>query len=159
MSVNREGLEKLAPCECGRPAKLQGTQIVEGRATRWYARCELATCWFGPERDSPERAAESWNRRALLAEAREEGKPLEKSEGQKATEWSQRPTREWEPPASAGTEGPGLREALEKVTVRMNKVTARWRHTRSIAKAEMDALCNIQLEAEAALARLEGEKK
>ena len=67
MSVNREGLEKLAPCECGRPAKLQGTQIVEGRATRWYARCELATCWFGPERDSPERAAESWNRRALLA--------------------------------------------------------------------------------------------
>ena len=56
-------------------------------------------------------------------------------------------------------EGPGLREALEKVTVRMNKVTARWRHTRSIAKAEMDALCNIQLEAEAALARVEGEKK
>ena len=35
--------------------------------------------------------------RVLLAEAREEGKPLEKSEGQKATEWSQRPTREWEP--------------------------------------------------------------
>ena len=53
--------------------------------------------------------------RVLLAEAREEGKPLEKSEGQKATEWSQRPTREWEPPASAGTEEPGLRDAMEKL--------------------------------------------
>ena len=39
--------------------------------------------------------------RVLLAEAREEGKPLEKSEGQKATEWSQRPTT-WNPEKNSG---------------------------------------------------------
>ncbi len=44
-----------------------------------------------------------------------------------------------------------LREALEKVTVRMNKVTARWRHTKRVDKTEMDNLCNIQLDADAAL--------
>ena len=125
--------------------------------------------------------------RALLAEAREEGEPSERpaefsipdtimervdrvmrESRLKVREYLAKESANLKPldlnqvygaPASAGTEGPGLREALEKVTVRMNKVTARWRHTRSIAKAEMDALCNIQLEAEAALARVEGEKK
>jgi len=43
-------------------------------------------------------------------------------------------------------------EALTKLTVKMNKVTARWRHQKSTRKDEMDDLCNAQLDAEAALA-------
>jgi len=45
----------------------------------------------------------------------------------------------------------GLREALIKLTIKMNKVTARWRHTKQTRKEEMDDLCNAQLDAEAAL--------
>ena len=178
-------MNELKPCECGRPAKMQDAKIIDGKATRWFARCESAYCWYGPERDSRERAAESWNRRMSPEAHAEAGeRPTEFSVPDTIAERVDRVMREARlkvreyiakesanlkpldlnqvyaaPPASAGTEGPGLREALEKVTVRMNKVTARWRHTRSIAKAEMDALCNIQLEAEAALARLEGEKQ
>ena len=56
-------MNELKPCECGRPAKMQDAKIIDGKATRWFARCESAYCWYGPERDSRERAAESWNRR------------------------------------------------------------------------------------------------
>ena len=94
MSVNREGLvpvEKLEKLEKEIEQRCDATPATRlGSAERYGYTFVLTRI------------------RALLAEAREEGKPLEKSEGQKATEWSQRPTREWEPPASAGTEGPGL---------------------------------------------------
>ena len=73
-------MNELKPCECGRPAKMQDAKIIDGKATRWFARCENAYCWYGPERDSRERAAESWNRR-MSPEAHAEA-------GERPTEFS-----------------------------------------------------------------------
>jgi hypothetical protein len=53
--------------------------------------------------------------------------------------------------ASPSEPSEGVREALEKIVVRMNIVTARWRHQKAVNKGEMDALCNMQIDAENAL--------
>ena len=89
-------------------------------------------------------------------EAREEGKPLEKSEGQKATEWSQRPTREWEPPASAAIPG-GLRGKIEAL-IPYARHKAGCERLSQASNPQCD--CGLQ-EAIAALAArpVEGEKK
>lgn len=53
--------------------------------------------------------------------------------------------------ASHSAPSEGVRKALEKIVVRMNIVTARWRHQKAVNKGEMDALCNMQIDAENAL--------
>jgi hypothetical protein len=54
--------------------------------------------------------------------------------------------------STAREEGGALREALETLVMKMNKVTAWWRHTHKVVWNEMDNLCNAQLDAEDALA-------
>ena len=125
MSDLEKRVEALKPCPfCGAEAEQKiKVGIIDGERSVSAVYC-MKCGGSGAYAEIQDHAIESWNRRALLAESREGEKPS--CEGCGGTgkihftgfdedcRMCGGSGKGWTPPASAGTEGPGLMEILRK---------------------------------------------